>query len=1025
MTPQEFVAKWERVKLSERSACQQHFLDLCELLGHPTPAAADPEGTSFTFERGCRKTGGAKGWADVWKRDFFGWEYKGRHKDLDEAYSQLCLYREALENPPLLVVCDMDRLEVHTNFTRKAARVYKFGLAGLPVPANLEILRNVFFNPDALSPDATREKITEEAADRVGELADGMRVRGILAQRAGHFLMKLVFCMFSERIGLLPTGLFSRLVEMNKVNPPSLAARLTALFSAMEKGGAFGEHEIAWFNGGLFADTDVVPPTTAEAATLAQICTYDWASVEPSIFGTLFERILDPDKRSQIGAHYTSREDIETLLVPVMLAPLRREWDEVKANCEGILPLAPLPPGEVPARGYPGVRADGAGVRAQGRGARAPRRSKTAMSKPSLPRKKLERALLDFAERLAHVTVLDPACGSGNFLYVALHMLLDLEKEVIGYGYSHGVPILGHVSPTQLHGLEINPYAQQLAQVAIWIGYLQWMHHNGFRMPDHPVLSPIESIRCADAILDLSDPEHPKEPEWPAAEFIVGNPPFLGNKRMRSALGARYASALWELFSGRIPATSDLCCYWLERARAAVTLHHGARAGLLATTASTQVGSRRALERIGESCKIFFAISDREWLLDGASVRVSMVGFGGKGAPEGVSLDGEAVPNINADLTSGRDATKQRRLKPNLGLCFMGVTKVGDFDIAHEIAVDLLSLPNPNGRPNSDVIRPFRNGSDLVRLCSGRWIIDYGVARPVADAAGYEAPFEYLTTHVKGPRSNNNREAYRERWWVHAESRPGFREAVSRERRYIGTARVAKHRLFVWLDAVILPDSKVIAIARSDDGGLGVLQSRAHEVWTLATCGWHGVGNDATYNPTLCYETFPFPEATPGQVAEIGAAAKGLDDPRSRWLNPPEWTKTEVLEFPGSVDGPWAQYVDPATVRPGPHPNPLPGGEGTGGRRQPPTANRPQGEGTGGIGTVRWPRLVPRDPDCAASLKSRTLTNLYNQRPAWLDLAHKKLDAAVLAAYGWDPGISDEELLERLLRLNLERAEKE
>ncbi len=355
----------------------------------------------------------------------------------------------------------------------------------------------------------------------------------------------------------------------------------------------------------------------------------------------------------------------------------------------------------------------------------------------------------------------------------------------------------------------------------------------------------------------------------------------------------------------------------------------------------------------------------------------------------------------------------------------MGVTKVGDFDIEFAVARELLNSPNPDGRPNSDVLRPFRNGSDLVRVCSDRWVIDYGTEMPMPEAALYESPFQYLIEQVKPFREKNNRKMYRERWWIHAEARPGFRSAVAGHDRYIGTARVAKHRLFVWLDTVVLPDSKVIAIALSDDMSLGVLQSRVHEAWTLATCGWHGAGNDATYNPTLCFETFPFPEATPEQTAAIAAAAKELDELRNRWLNPPEWTRTEVLEFPGSTDGPWGRYVDPATVRPvaggkGPHPDALPEGH-----RPSPPAPLPEGEGTTvGVGTVRWPRLVAKDPDCAESLKKRTLTSLYNQRPAWLDLAHRKLDEAVFAAYAWDPQIGDEELLERLLRLNLQRSGK-
>ena len=272
------------------------------MLGQPKPAEADPEGTWYTFEKGVQTTEGGKGWADVWMRGHFGWEYKGKHKDLKTAYSQLLLYREALENPPLLVVCDMDRFEVHTNFTGTAKQVHVFDLAGLADPANLDILRRLFTDPDSLRPGITSEKITVEAAERFAKLADGMRAKGIEPLRAAHFLMKLMFCMFGDDTGLLPPGLFGKLLDTAKANPAMLPRLLETLFDAMAHGGAFGSDVIAWFNGGLFADADVLPLTTAEIDTLININKYDWASVEPSIFGTLFQRTLDPSKRSRRSA---------------------------------------------------------------------------------------------------------------------------------------------------------------------------------------------------------------------------------------------------------------------------------------------------------------------------------------------------------------------------------------------------------------------------------------------------------------------------------------------------------------------------------------------------------------------------------------------------------------------------------------------------------------------------------------------------------------------------------------------------
>lgn len=495
MTPQEFVAKWDPSTLSERSGSHEHFLDLCRLVGHETPAEADPEGAWFTFERGLRKMDGENGWADVWKRGYFAWEYKGKHKDLRAAYAQLQLYRVHLENPPLLVVCDMDRLEIYTNFTNTVEKCHAFDLAGLTQAENLEILRKVFFNPEGLKPGQSPDSVTRQAAEQFGQLADKLRVRNVDPQRAAHFLMKLMFCMFAEDIGLLPSNVFSRSLLAARKDAQRLAATLASLFQAMSRGGMFGPDEILYFNGGLFADADVIELRPDEIEQLVVVAGYDWSSVEPSIFGTLFERTLDPAKRAQIGAHYTSREDILTIVDPVVMTPLRRRWREVQAACDGL---------------WDKLKA-----------------AKTAKATRTTRRKQLERKLLDFLEELAHVRVLDPACGSGNFLYVSIHLLLDLQKEAIAYGAMRGVSLLPQVRPTQLAGIEVNPYAQALASVVIWIGYLQWMQRNGFSAPRHPVLEPIESILLMDAILDLSDPQHPKEPQWPEADFIVGNPPFL------------------------------------------------------------------------------------------------------------------------------------------------------------------------------------------------------------------------------------------------------------------------------------------------------------------------------------------------------------------------------------------------------------------------------------------------------------------------------------------------------------------
>ncbi|HWG47097.1 MAG TPA: DNA methyltransferase [Gemmataceae bacterium] len=684
MTPHDFIRKWQAAQLTERSACQQHFLDLCELLGQPKPAEVDPRGLWYTFEKGVQTVEGGKGWADVWMQGKFGWEYKGKHKDLKIAYQQLLKYRESLENPPLLVVCDLDRFEIHTNFTGTVKKVHAFDLDGLADPRNVLLLRNVFTNPETLRPGKTQHAITEEVAGRFARLADALGHRGIAPQQAAHFLMQLMFCMFAQGIDLLPHELFTRTLAGGKSNPILLSKLLAGLFRSMATGEPFGADAILRFNGGLFADTNVIDLLPAEIDEIHEAALCDWSSVEPTIFGTLFERSLDPTKRSQIGAHYTSRADIETILKPVLLAPLQREWDETKQRAE---------------KAWGKVQSE------------ASKGKKRRTDSPA--RRQFNKLLEDFMDRLRHVTVLDPACGSGNFLYVAIHLLLDLEKEVLNYAGEHDLPIIPLVRPTQLFGQEINPYAQQLAQVVLWIGYLQWKFFNGYQAPLDPVLDPFENIRHADAILDLSDPAHPAEPDWPDAEFIVGNPPFLGTKKLRTELGDDYVEKLFKVYGERIPNFSDLCCYWFEKARSAIEQGHTKRVGLIATQGIRGGLNRRVLERIKETGDIFLAWSDRDWILDGANVHISIVGFDA-GREKDRWLDGNSVSSVNANLTATADVTQAKRLLKNRAVGFIADVKAGKFDIASEEALLLLQEPNPHGRPNSDVLRPWIMGWMLL-----------------------------------------------------------------------------------------------------------------------------------------------------------------------------------------------------------------------------------------------------------------------------------------------------------------------
>ncbi|HRZ06356.1 MAG TPA: hypothetical protein P5102_09430 [Candidatus Competibacteraceae bacterium] len=380
-----FITFWRDSTLKERSGSQGHFIALCRLLGVPSPTEIDPHGDWFAFEKGAKKTGGGDGWADVWRRHCFAWEYKGKHKDLAAALRQLQQYALALDNPPLLIVSDMETIEIHTHFTNTVNVTHRLTLEDLANPARLDRLRWAFLEPERLQPSRTREAVTQDAAMLLGGLAQQLRQRGHDPQPVAHFMTRLLFCLFAEDIGLLPDRLFSMLVDASRRSPADFPGLARDLFHAMHQGGRFGFERIAWFNGGLFNDDGCLPLEKADLDTLHSAAALDWSAIEPAIFGTLFERGLDPDKRSQLGAHYTDAASIRRLIEPVIREPLLAEWATVKAAMVRLL----------------------------------------AAKKPK--RAPAEQALQGFLERLRTFRVLDPACGSGNFLYLALRTLKDIE----------------------------------------------------------------------------------------------------------------------------------------------------------------------------------------------------------------------------------------------------------------------------------------------------------------------------------------------------------------------------------------------------------------------------------------------------------------------------------------------------------------------------------------------------------------------------------------------------------------------
>ena len=1004
ITPEEFVAKWRASTLKESASYAEHFIDLCHLLGQKTPAEADPHGNFFTFQKGVMKNAGGvtvlqdtlfgqvpvkekthQGFADVWLKGHFAWEYKGKHKDLEKAREQLLQYIDDLENPPLLVVCDFSTYEIHTRFNNCIKTVYAFTNDELLKPEKLALLRALFENVDFFKPTKTVNAVTEEIAGLFATLSDNLRVRGVEPHAAAHYLMKLLFCLFAEDTGLLPGQVFTKVVQKavgrfsgldadyeaagdklplakrkrSKEDEDFFVRNVRQLFRAMRKGGEFWGESIDYFNGGLFDDDAAHEMWGVDLETLYHCTKQDWSSIEPSIFGTLFERLLDPAKRSQLGAHYTSKEDIKTLVEPVLMQPLRRKWEKVQKESQKLLEKRTIAAGSKER-----AKAD----------------------------KELRRKLEDFCHSLSVVKVLDPACGSGNFLYVALNLLKEIEKEVVTLASKCGYSLFRFVSPQQLYGIEKNAYATELARLVVWIGHIQWDKNNGMYRTDTPILKPLENIVEMDAILTMPAKEGgvPTEPKWPECDVIVGNPPFLGGNRIRNELGDIYINSLFQHYNGRVSPLADLCCYWFERARQQIKGNNCKRAGLLATQGIRGGANREVLKRIKDSGDIFFAISDRDWILNGANVHISILGFD-NGQEKVRFLDGKEVAEINSNLSSTVDITDANRLTSNVKLCLRATEKGGNFVLADGEARKVMFGLNPKGNPNSEVVRPWVNGELVLKSRSFNWIVDLYGKNIEQDASVYEAPFELLKSRVKQERQNNRDPRLSKLWWLFRRSGEDMRTAVANFSRYIATPVVAKHRIFVFLKTLVLPDHQLYIFARDDDYFFGVLHSRLHEVWTRAQ-GTQVRERESgfRYTPTTCFETFPLPKPTKAQEKAIAQAAKELDDLRNGWLNPPEWTREEVLTFPGSVDGPWARYVKNPDKR--------------------------------GIGTVHYPRIVPQDAECAAKLAKRTLTNLYNQRPTWLDLAHQKLDEAVCTAYGFPGGLSDEQILERLLKLNFERA---
>ncbi|HUZ71719.1 MAG TPA: DNA methyltransferase [Stellaceae bacterium] len=974
MTPEEFIARWRGTTRTERSAAQEHFLDLCELLGVPKPAQVDRHGVEYTFEKTTMKIGGKTGFADVWKKHCFAWEYKGKRRNLVEAYAQLKQYADAFENPPLLIVSDMQEIRVHTNFTNTVAQQHVIPLPDLVSVEARTLLHNCFLHPERLQPTETRESVTARAAARFANITVLLRQHHD-ERRVAHFINKLVFCLFAEDIELLPDRIFADILDETLKRPDDFVPMLRELFAAMaNRNGRFGKAAIPWFNGGLFDDDDVLPLGMVAVRDLITAARLDWKAIDPTIFGTLFESGLDDKRRAEmaslfdaadaadrqqaplfersttdkgVGIHYTDAATIMKVIDPVVTAPWRHEWEGIKAAIRDL----------------------------EARRTRA--RSPAEKNKLLAQSRKLYG---DFRVRLGRFRVLDPACGSGNFLALALRALKDFDLGVMKEASALELPPdKQRVGPEAVLGIEINRYAAELARLTVWITELQWQLRNNFELTRRPILGKLDGIVRADALVTPAG----KEADWPEADVIIGNPPFLGDKLMMRKLGEEYTTKVRAAYAGRVPGGADLVCYWFEKARGLVASGNVRRAGLVATNSIRGGANRKVLDRIRQTGAIFDAWSDQPWVVAGAAVRVSLVSFSGKDYAGTATprLDGNEVHEIYPDLAAGTvDLTRTLPLKENENRAFNGVSIKGEFEVRGSTAREWLCAPlNPNGRPNSDVVRPWINGLDVTRRTRDNWIVDFG-ERTEAEAALYEKPFAWIAQAVKPKRTKSRAKAEKRDWWLLARRAPAMRNAAGGLDRFIAVPETSQYRIFVYVPTTILPDKNLVVITRNDYTTFGVLQSRFHVQWSLRK--GTSLVSRPRYTSRSTFSPFPFPDGmTPNLAAAtfasnphavaIAAAARRLDDLRNAWLNPADLIRIEPEVAPGYPD-----------------------------------------------------RIVPRNADAARTLKKRTLTNLYNERPAWLANAQRDLDAAVAAAYGWPADISDDDALARLLALNHARSEK-
>jgi hypothetical protein len=846
-----FIRRWQGREGGQERANYVSFLnELIALLGLPPPDPADAthEHNDYVFERAVRKhrdEGESQGRIDLYKKNSFVLEAKqsrlkgvkkvagqndlftadipedsrGR-RGADRAWDVLMLnakrqaeeYARALPTshgwPPFILICDVGHcIEVYADFSgqgknytqfpdRQTFRIYLEDLRNVDV---CERLRKIWLDPASLDPAQASAKVTRDIAKRLAQVSLALEKKNYPAQDVAMFLMRCLFTMFAEDVGLLPEKSFKEVLEECEKNPEAFTHDVGQLWEAMDLGtwAHVLKTKVKKFNGEFFRNRAALPLGREEIGELRQAASYTWKEVDPSIFGTLVEQALDPEERKRLGAHYTPRAYVERLVVATIIEPLREDWRNVQATAETKRALGDL------------------------KGAAAEVKA--------------------FHDKLCETRVLDPACGTGNFLYVSLELMKRLEGEVLeallDLGGQEALRGLGShsVDPHQFLGLEINPRAAAIAELVLWIGYLQWHFRTKGSAPEEPILRAFKNIQVKNAVLTWDgDPipkiidgketyPNPRRPEWPAAEFIVGNPPFIGKGVfMRAALGDEQTEALWTAHS-HISDSTDFVLYWWDRAAELLTRKGTVlrRFGLVTTNSITQVFNRRVMERHFNSSKpisLVMAIPDHPWTKatpDAASVRIAMT-VSEAGTRDGLleeviheeRLDTDAPKielkispgHINSDLTIGSDITAAKSLHANDNLSSNGMMLAGAGFIVTPAEAEHLGLGK---RPGLDKhIRNYRNGRDLMSRPRGAMVIDLFGLTSDEIRERYPEVYQHILIAVKPERDLNRRESFKQNWWRFGEPRKLFRSFSEGLPRYIATVETTKHRVFQFLESL-------------------------------------------------------------------------------------------------------------------------------------------------------------------------------------------------------------------------------